>query len=206
MSEDAEDQAKAAEAFREVIDLLETQGFDYAVGGGLCTDHWTGGAERIADIDLVIREEDSDELLKAFASAGYRISETEHSWLHKAFKEDAVTIDLMFELKNGTRFDEALKEHRKRGEMFGATAYVMAPEDQVASLAGTVDRQTFGQHWYSVIDIMSENDLEWDYLIERSRNVAFRMLSVVYFALSENVPVQKGVLERLADLAAADES
>ncbi|HEV3475072.1 MAG TPA: nucleotidyltransferase family protein [Actinomycetota bacterium] len=202
MSTDAKDQEKAAEVFREAIELLETQEFDYAVGGGLATDHWTGGAEHIADIDLVIRKDDSDRLLKTFASAGYRVSKTEHSWLHKAFKDDAVTLDLMFELKNGTKFDDALRDHRQQGEMFGATVYVMAPEDQVTSLAGAVDRQTIGQHWYSMIDIMANNDLDWDYLISRSEQVPFQMLSVIYYALSENVPVEKGVIERLAELAA----
>lgn len=205
MSSDAKDQAAAAEAFREAVELLDANSFDYAVGGGLATDHWTGGAERIEDIDLVIREEDADRLLKTFSAAGYRVSETEHSWLHKVFKDDVVTLDLMFELKNGTRFDAAFREHRKSGEMFGATVHVMAPEDQIASLAGTVDRQTIGQHWYSMIDIMSNNDLEWDYLLERSKLVPLRMLSVMYFALSENVPVQKGVIERLVELAAASE-
>jgi hypothetical protein len=206
MSTDAKDQAKAADVFREVIELLESGGFDYAVGGGIATDHWTGGAEQIGDIDVLIREEDSEALLKAFSSAGYRVSETVHSWLHKAFKDDEVTVDLMFELKNGTRFDQSFSKHRSRGELFGTTAYVAAPEDQVTSLSAALDRQTVGQHWYNIIDLMAENDLDWDYVLERSENVALRMLSVVYFALSENVPVQKGVIERLAELASQNKS
>src|SRR5436309_10386286 len=101
MSADAKDQMKAAGVFREVAELLRTRAFDYAVAGGLATDHWTGGTDRITDIDVMIRQEDSDRLLTAFSSSGYRVIETEHSWLHKAFKDDDVTIDLMFELKNG---------------------------------------------------------------------------------------------------------
>jgi hypothetical protein len=205
VSNDAQDQTKAAAVFREATDLLEAKELDYAVGGGLATDHWTGGAEKIADIDLVIREEHSIELLEALGSSGYEVSEMEHSWLHKAFK-DGVTLDLMYQLKNGTRFDAAFRQHRKRGEMFGAHVFVMAPEDQVASLAGAVDRQTVGQHWFSMIDIMSNNDLDWDYLISRAEHVPFQLLSVVYFALSRNVPIQKGVIEQLTELAAALES
>ena len=89
--------------------------------------------------------------------------------------------------------------------MFGTTAYVVAPEDQVASLAGTVGRDTIGKHWYSIIDIMANNDLEWDYVVERSQRIPLRMLSIVYFALSQQVPVQKGVIEQLMQLAAAAE-
>lgn len=204
MSNEAKDQEKAAAAFREVIALLQDASFEYAVGGGISTDHWTGGATKINDIDLVIREGDAPDILRTLSEAGYETAEMEHSWLHKAHG-DGVTIDLMFELKNGTRFDEQFKEHRKTVEMFGTTAYVIAPEDQVASLAGTVGRDTVGKHWYSMIDIMANNDLEWDYVLARSQLIPLRMLSVIYFALSQQVPVQKGVIEQLMRLAASEQ-
>ena len=200
MSQDAKDQEKAAEVFRDTIALVEEGSFNYAVGGGLSTDHWTGGAERIADIDLFIREEDAPRILEHLRTNGYEITETEHSWLHKAFRDD-VTIDLMFELKNDVRFDDGIKEHLQRGEMFGTTAFVIAPEDQVAALAGALDRETI-DNWYDIIDILANNDVDWDYLIERSRAIPLRMLSVVYFASAERVPVQKGVAERLLELVA----
>lgn len=199
MSEEATDQVLAATVFRDLIERFETHPFDYAVGGGLATDHWTGGASEIDDIDLVIREEDSRPILQHLQHAGYEVSEMEHSWLHKAFK-DGVTIDLMFQLKNGTRFDDRFREHRERGEMFGTRPYVMAAEDQVASLAGTVDRDTVGKHWYEMIDIMANNDLEWEYVVTRSRQVTLQMLSIIYFALWEKVPIPVGVIEELTDL------
>src|SRR4051812_2221482 len=124
MSNDAKDQEKAAEVFRETIALLEDNRFEYAVGGGISTDHWIGEAKQISDIDLVVREDDAVEILEVLAKAGYDTAEMEHSWLHKAFK-DGVTLDLMFELKNGTRFDAQLKHNRKKGELFGTTAWVI---------------------------------------------------------------------------------
>ena len=204
MSNEAKNQEKATAAFREAIALLEDASFDYAVGGGISTDHWTGGATKISDIDLVIREGDAPDILRTLSEAGYETAEMVHSWLHKAYG-DGVTIDLMFELKNGTRFDQQFKEHRKTAELFGTTAYVIAPEDQVASLAGTVGRDTVGKHWYSMIDIMANNDLEWDYVLARSQLIPLRMLSVIYFALSQQVPVQKGVIEQLMQLAASEQ-
>jgi hypothetical protein len=203
MSEQAKDQEKAAAVFREAVALLEDASYDYAVGGGISTDHWTTGAEMIGDIDVVIREDDGPEILRLLSDAGYETAEMEHSWLHKAFKDD-VTIDLMYELKNGTRLDERFKEHRRRGELFGTTAYVICPEDQVASLAGAVDGETIGQHWYNMISIMANNEIDWDYLVTRAERLPLRMLSVVYFAMNERVPVEKGVVERLLELAAAD--
>lgn len=200
MSNEATDQVKAADVFRDVIGLLEDGGFDYAVGGGLATAHWTGGASHIGDIDLVIREDDAPGILRHLGDAGYDVSEMERSWLHKAFK-DGVTVDLMFELKNGTRFDDEFRDHRERGDMFGTHPLVMAPEDQLPSLAGTVDRQTVGKHWYEMIDLMSNNDLDWDYVTARSARVPLEMLSVVHFALSERVPVPRGVIERLSEMA-----
>lgn len=205
MSNEAKDQNEATAVFREVIELLEAHPFDYAVAGGLATDHWTSGAKHISDIDLMIRDLDAPLILKHLGAEGYRTIEMEHSWLHKAFR-GGVTIDLMFELKNGTRFDDRFMEHRTKGEMFGTTVHVMSPEDQIASLAGTVDRQTIGQHWFSMIDILSNNDLDWDYLLVRAESVPFQLLSVLYFALSRNVPVRKGVIETLARVAAATDT
>ncbi|MDQ4025860.1 MAG: nucleotidyltransferase family protein [Actinomycetota bacterium] len=205
MSNEATDQEKAKEVFRDVVATLEDGGFDYAVGGGLSTDHWTVGTRTIGDVDLVIREEDAGPILEALARAGYETAEMDRSWLHKAFK-DGVTIDLMFELKNGARFDEAFKEHRKTGELFGTVAYVIAPEDQIASLTGTLSRETVGRHWYNILDIMSNNDLDWDYLVARVEAVPLKMLSVLYFAVAEKVPVRKGVIERLQEIAELPEA
>ncbi len=199
MSNPAKDQEKAVSVFRELVGLLEEAPFDYAIGGGLCTDHWTGEVEKIADIDVVVREPDTAEILETLSGAGYEVAEMDHSWLHKAFK-DEVTVDLMFELKNGTRFDDRFKEHRARADLFGTVAYVMSAEDQVASLAGTVDRQTVDRHWYSIVDIAADNDLQWDYVVARAQSIAFRMLSATYFLLSERVPVPKGVIGQLEAL------
>lgn len=202
MSEDASDQDKAKEVFRHVVALFEDRGLDYAIGGGISTDHWSDGASVINDIDVVIREQDAEQILKDLGDNGYETAAMDHSWLHKAYR-DGVTVDLMFELKNGTRFDSEFKEHRAQAELFGTLAYVSSAEDQVASLAATIDRSTVGQHWYNIMDLMANNDLEWDYVIARSQRDPHRMLSIVYFALSENVPVQKGVIDRLQELATA---
>jgi hypothetical protein len=203
VSNEARDQDRAVAVFREVVTLLGGE-FDYAIGGGLSTDHWTGGTKWIGDIDVVIREEDGPDILELLSTAGYEAIEMEHSWLHKAMK-DGVTIDLMFELKNGTTFDDEFKSHRRKGEMFGTTCFIMAPEDQVPSLAGTVDRGTIGQHWYGMLDIMSNNDLDWDYLLTRVERVPLQMLSVVYYALSVRTPIPKGVIEHLEGLARESE-
>lgn len=206
MSSDATDQVAAAEVFREVVGLLEDNGFDYAVGGGLATEHWNGGAEQIADIDVIIREDDAPAILGKLRDAGYETTEMEHSWLHKAFKS-GVTIDLLYELKNGARLDDRFLAHRARVDMFGARPYVAAAEDQAASLTATVDRTTIGAHWFSIIDIMANNDLEWDYVIARAQKVPMKMLSVVYFALAEDVPIQRGVIDQLTAIAdAADQT
>lgn len=202
MSNDATDQVAAAEVFREVVKLLEEGSFDYAVGGGLATHHWKGGVDHIADIDVMIREEDADAILETFRGAGYETAEMEHSWLHKAFK-DGITVDVIYELANGARLDDRFLAHLTRVDMFGARPQVSSAEDQVASLAATVDRTTIGQHWFNIIDIMANNDLEWDYVIARAQKIPMKMLGVVYFALSESVPIQRGVIDQLCEIADA---
>lgn len=202
MSSDATDQETAKEVFREAISILEQGGMEYAIAGSLATEYWTKGVKRIPDIDIVIRERDASRILEAFADAGFRSEEMEHSWLHKAHK-GGVTIDLIYELANGSVLDDAMLAHRTRGEMFGTHPQVASPEDQVATLTAVVRRDTVGSQWYSIIDLMANNDLDWEYLIERSQQIPLRMLSVIYFALGEAVPVKKGVIEELSKLVEA---
>ena len=199
MSEDAQNQTKVAAVFRDAVDVITTAGFDFAVGGGISTRHWRGSDEPAGDIDLVIREEDATAILEVLGESGYEAVEMERSWLHKA-KKDGVWVDLMFELKNGVRIDDAFLSRRTPAEIFGTMAPVMAAEDQVASLAATIARDTVGAHWYDIVDIMANNDLDWDYVVERSRRIPLRMLSAVAFALDEKVPVAKGVMRRLTEL------
>lgn len=204
MSTDAKDQETAMVVFREAVDLLEDGDFDYAVGGGLANAFWTDVPRYIKDVDIVVPDEDATKILEHFDRHDFETTEMEASWLHKAFKE-GVTIDFIFELKNGTRFDSLLKERRSRGEMFGTTCYVVPAEDQIPSLTATVDPETIGQHWYTVIKLMANVDLDWDYVLLRSKSIPRRMLSVVHFAISEQVPVPRGVIDRLTELAATDD-
>ena len=201
MSTDATDQVTAGEVFREAISILEQEGFEYAVSGGLATEFWTKGVKRIADIDIVIREKDSSKILAAFAEAGFESEEMEHSWLHKAHKS-GVTVDFIFELANSVVLDDAMLARRTRGGMFGANPLVISAEDQVATLAAVIRRDTIGVQWYSIIDLMANTDLDWEYVVERSKEIPLRMLSLVYFALGEAVPVKKGVIEELTKLVA----
>ena len=203
MSNDATDQASAAEVFREVITLLEDEGFDYAVSGGLATDHWNGGAHQINDIDVMIREDDAEAILEALQKAGFETAEMEHSWLHKAHKH-GTTVDLIYELSNGARLDDRFLAHRTRVDLFGVRPQVSSAEDQVTSLTATVDQSTIDKHWFSIMGVMASNDLEWDYVIARAQKMPLRMLSVVYFALSQSIPIQKGVIDQLTAMAATD--
>lgn len=203
MSTDAKDQNKATAVFRETIELLEDRKFDYAVGGGLANAFWTDVPKYIKDIDVVVREEDARTILEHLGRHDYSTTEMEASWLHKAFR-DGVTVDLIFELKNGARFDSLLEERRSRGEMFGTTCYVVPAEEQIPSLAATVDPETIGQHWYTILKLMGNVDLDWDYVLVRSERIPRRMLSIVHFAIGEQVPVPLGIVDRLTELAAND--
>ncbi|MGH2753256.1 MAG: nucleotidyltransferase family protein [Actinomycetota bacterium] len=199
MSTEARDQESAKAVFREVVSLLEGHDLPYAVGGSLATHHWTDSSASIGDVDILIRESDGPDILRLLGREDFETQEMAHSWLHKAFKS-AVTVDLMFRLKNDATLDGDLVKHRSRVEMLGTVAYVMAVEDQIAALAATVDRQTVGEHWYSIVDLMASNDLDWDYLAKRLQGDPLRAISVLYFALGEEVPVEKRVLEKLTSL------
>ncbi len=199
MSTATNDQDAAKAIFREIITLLEAEGVPYAAGGSLATHHWIGSGAPIGDIDLIIREDDAPRILKLLEQNGYETSEMAHSWLHKGFK-DSVTVDLIYRLKNEATLDEEFLDHRSRVDVLGVMAYVASAEDQIAALIATVDRQTIGDHWYDLLDVMSNNDLDWDYLAKRCEGFPLRVLSVFYFGLGEQVPIQRTILERMHKL------
>jgi hypothetical protein len=79
---------------KRVAAILREAGVPFALGGGLAV--WAhGGPATEHDIDVVIREEDTDAALSALEAAGLKTSRPPEGWLVKAWDDD-VLIDLIY--------------------------------------------------------------------------------------------------------------
>jgi hypothetical protein len=80
---------KAAGALREAD-------VPFMLGGGLAC--WArGGPASDHDLDLMVKPDDADRALEVLAAAGMRTERPPEGWLYKAYDENDVMIDVIFE-------------------------------------------------------------------------------------------------------------
>jgi predicted nucleotidyltransferase len=139
------------------------------------------------DIDLFVKREDAKRGLEALAGAGFETEETNPEWIFKARKDD-VELDLIFWLLGDIYLDDEMLERAEDGEFAGVRVRVMPPEDLIVVKAVIHDEQT-PRHWHDALGIIAETELDWEYLIRRARKGVRRVLALLIYAQSNDLPV-----------------
>ena len=93
--------------FEELIDamkaaagILKEAEIPFVLGGGLSA--WARGGPRTEhDVDFLIRPEDADAALAAFADAGWTTDRPPEGWLYKTWHENGSLVDLIFNPASG---------------------------------------------------------------------------------------------------------
>ena len=172
------------EIFKEAAEMLESKGIEFVLCGGIAV--WAYGRQRdTTDVDFLVREQDVGGALEALEEAGFDIKRTDLRWLYQAFKEDT-KVDLIFEAMGAVRLTTEVAAHTREIELFGYTYRVISPEDLVIMKAHSMSEER-SRDWYDVLSIVRETDgqLNWEYLIERSKPRLRRMISMLFFIQSE---------------------
>jgi hypothetical protein len=76
----------------------------------------------------------------------------------------------------------------QRREFKGRTLPVVPPEDLIVIKAIIHDEAT-PRHWYDALGIIAGTEIDWDYLLLRSRHGPRRMLSLMIYAQSNDLIV-----------------
>ena len=186
------------EAFKDVLaealGILEVEGVPYLAAGSLCSNEW-GRPSSVGDVDLVVDPRDAKSLLKAFADAGYDTEESDPQWLFKASKGD-VTVDFIFEMEGHLYLDETMLGRGALKELYGVKVRLMAPEDFVVTQAMSAKEDT-PDYWYNGLGVLAKSQLDWDYLVERASAGPRRVLSLMIYAQSNDLPIPDGAIKRL---------
>jgi predicted nucleotidyltransferase len=182
---------------REVVVALSDVPF--GVIGGVASAAY-GRPRWTKDIDVFCRAEDAEGVLDRLAARGFEVERTNPMWIYKAFSDD-VQIDVIFKVRSEVYFDEVMAERIRRVELDGVELPVLAPEDIVVMKAMAVDEES-PWHWYDALGILSAVDLDWDYLVTRARKSPNRVLSLLHYATSIDVPVSVAALRRLHEVVA----
>jgi predicted nucleotidyltransferase len=193
-----EDDAKVfADVLGRVVDTLEGR-VSYAVFGSLVSDLF-GRPGPSGDIDVLLRPDEADAALELLAQAEFTAERTDPSWIYKAVLE-GVLVDLIFRVKGDIYLDDEVAEHTRVVDVCGHDVRVISPEDAAVIEAVSTEAQA-ADHWYNAVGIVTRSDLDWDYLVRRARHATRRVLSLLTFCDSTDVPIPTWVIAALFEAA-----
>ncbi|MGH9246979.1 MAG: nucleotidyltransferase [Acidimicrobiales bacterium] len=181
-------------ALAEVVAAVERAGIDYVLMGGLGSAQ-LGRPRTTDDIDLFIRPDDAHRTLETLAEAGFTTEEFDSTWLFKAWKY-GVLVDVIFRSAGDVYLDDDMLACSEVREHKGTHVRVIAPEDLLVIKAAAA-AEAVPRHWYDALAIIARCDLDWDYLVHRARQTPRRVLSLLLYAESVDLPVPREVVEAL---------
>jgi predicted nucleotidyltransferase len=192
------DQPEVADRFNrvlgETIEALEASKVNYVFIGGIASGG-LGRPRSTHDIDVFVKPEDAEIVLRALAKQGFRTEKTDPSWLYKGFKEN-ILVDVIFKSKGEIYLDPEMYRKSIQAEFHGKQLKLVAPEDLVIIKAIAHSELTPG-HWHDALALLTHANIDWDYLLRRARKAPRRLLSLMLYAHSNDIWVPKNVIDEL---------
>jgi hypothetical protein len=140
------------EALKPAAAILRGTEVPFLLGGGLAC--WArGGPESEHDLDFMVKPEDADQALQAFAKAGLETERPPENWLYKAWL-DGVLVDLIFNPKGGP-VDDAMFARAEELEVNALPMLVLSLEDVMTTK----------------LMAMREHEVDYDSVIEIARSL-----------------------------------
>lgn len=176
----------------DLVDALADVRF--GVLGGVASAAY-GRPRWTKDIDVFLRGADADTALERLAAAGFETERTNPAWIYKGFR-DGVLVDVIFKVKSDVYFDDEMDARVRTVDFADVALPVVAPEDVIVTKAIAADEET-PWHWYDALGVLAVNELDWDYLLGRARKSPNRVLSLLHYALSIDLPVPTSAVREL---------
>ncbi len=188
------DTTRLGRVLAQAIAAVEEQGIPYVLIGGIASSG-LGRPRTTKDIDLFVKPEDARRSLAALAARGFHTEETDGRWIFKAFRED-IQVDVIFNTVGGIYLDREMLARAVTGSFHGHLARFVPPEDLVVIKALVHDEST-PRHWYDALGILTAVEIDWDYLLQRSRRAQRRVLSLLLYAQSVDIGIPNRVIRAL---------
>ncbi|MFN2544654.1 MAG: nucleotidyltransferase [Actinomycetota bacterium] len=184
------------DVLKDVIGSLEREDIPFLVIGGVASAVW-GRPRYTQDIDVLVRTHDAKRALQALAGAGFATEETYEHWLYKGLK-NGVIVDVLFQSSGGIYLDEEMQERREVREVDGMKLPLASAEDIIVMKAIAHEEAT-PRYWHDALGIIARTDLDWDYLLQRARVGARRILALLLYAQSNDLVVPDRIVRELID-------
>ena len=202
----------AREFYLRTLSALNEAGLSYLVGGGYAFCHYTGIQRDTKDLDIFVRRDEYDDIMRILTQAGYHTELTFPHWLGKAVCEHGY-VDVIFSSGNGvSTVDDAWFQHAVDAEVFGVPARLCPVEEMIWSKAFVMERER--QDGADVMHLLLARgrQLDWPRLLQRFAEhwrVLFAhlcMFGFVYPSERNRIPewVMRSLIARLElDMCAA---
>ena len=199
-----EGQSLEQDRFLEVLDLaIETvrrADVPFVVIGSIASaalgrPRWSS---RGADIDLFVRADDVERSLEALSSAGFATEQGEPHWVLRAARS-GVAVDLIYRAAGDLYLDEEMLSRAEEAEFLGRKLPLVSREDLLVMKALAFGEQT-PSYWHEALGIIARGELDWEYVLYRARHGTRRILSLLLYAQSNDLPVPPRAVHELFDL------
>ena len=188
------DESSFQSVLRDAVQAIEGGGIPFLILGGIASA-LVGRPRWTHDIDFLVLPDDALRALQALRQAGFETEETDPVWIYKGFKQ-GVLVDVIFMVMGGVYLDQEMLDHAVIRAHEGLPLRIPCPEDQLV-IKAIVHREETSRHWFDALGIIARSDLDWDYVLHRSRRGARRLLSLLIYAQSNDILVPSWVIRRL---------
>ena len=144
--------------------VLRDHHLPFALAGGLAV-YARGGPESDHDVDFVIKQDDAERALQAFAESGWRCERPPEGWLYKVFDEHDAMIDLIF-APNHHPVDDAMLDRAHELEVYAIQMKVMSVTDVLATKLLALKEHEVDYDSVLAVARACREQIDWDVLRE----------------------------------------
>jgi hypothetical protein len=154
--------------YRQAIDVLDSAGVPFLVGGAYAFSEYTGIQRHTKDFDLFLKRDDLDRAMAAFRSAGFESEMRFEHWLAKVLGPEGLFVDLIFSSGNGVaEVDEGWFEFSVAGRVFDRDVRLCPAEEIIWSKAFIQERERFDGADVAHIFKARADRMDWPRLLAR---------------------------------------
>lgn len=176
------------------IEIIEENMIPYALIGGIAVKEL--GRPRVThDIDVFVRPDDADTLLNILKDKGFEIERRDPFWLYKAWKGE-VLVDVIFRSCGDIYFEEEVRSHVRRIPYYGRSINAISPEDFIV-IKSAAHQEDNPHHWHDALAVLTQGNIDWDYLLKRARHSPRRVLALLIYAQSNDIAIPTDLIQKL---------
>jgi hypothetical protein len=177
------------ETMKRSAAVLTQADVPFLLGGGLAC--WArGGPPTDHDVDFLVRPDHAEAGLEALAQAGMETERPPEHWLYKAYDDDGVLVDLIFE-PSGLRVDDAMFERAEELEVRAVRMQVASLEDVVTTKLMALSEQELDYRPVLEIARTLREQIDWNRVRRSTNGSAY---AKAFFTLVEEL----GIVEAAA--------